>query len=399
MPANLIKYLILIISILLFITCKNEIDLSENITTNSLLDTYDIFWEKMNTNYLYWDIEKTDWDQVNAKYRPKFTVLNSENIKHIEKAITYFEKITENLIDGHFLLFMKFDSTTITSFHPAWEKKLKTENFHEKYPYQNIVIKYLDKNFYRGIDKSNIIDNKSTTTICGTVNNNILYFSTNQFSLLKSYSSKSPNSVRNSLNFFFNQIKNNTENLNGLIIDVRGSMGGNLSDLNFFIGHLINKPLHFGYTQYKNNIGRIDYTPWIKAYINPQANSKKIDIPIIVLADNHSASLSEFVVFAIKALPNGIFIGEKTWGATGAIVDEHLYDSGQFKVNDCLFVKTSSIRFKYLDEKIYEGKGISPDIEIPFNLKDLNNNVDKTLELAIELIKNKKYNQSIYPEN
>jgi hypothetical protein len=120
------------------------------------------------------------------------------------------------------------------------------------------------------------------------------------------------------------------------------------------VGQLIERPLHFGYTQYKADNGKLDYTPWIDAFVNPAPNSKAIKLPIIVLADNVSASLSEAVVMAILTLPNGIVIGETTWGATSPETDLDAFNAGGFTINGFLSVETSSCKFKY--QRVMRGK-------------------------------------------
>jgi carboxyl-terminal processing protease len=96
--------------------------------------------------------------------------------------------------------------------------------------------------------------------------------------------------------------------------------------------------------------------------------------------------MSETVIMAIMSLPNGVFVGETTWGATGPITDEDVYDAGQFGIVNFLSVQTSSCKFKYLDGKIYEGKGISPDVYIPYNAMAIGSGKDTQLEKAISLV-------------
>jgi C-terminal processing protease CtpA/Prc len=91
---------------------------------------------------------------------------------------------------------------------------------------------------------------------------------------------------------------------------------------------------------------------------------------------------------AVKAFPNSFFVGETTFGATGPIVsDNNLYSDGSFTVPDFMNVQTSSVKFKYMDGKIYEGKGFAPDYFVAFNLYALQNATDLQLEKAIDLLK------------
>jgi carboxyl-terminal processing protease len=161
-----------------------------------------------------------------------------------------------------------------------------------------------------------------------------------------------------------------------------------VTDLDFLVGRMIAKPLTFGYTRAKNGNGRLDYTPWAPAIVTPQAGAAGISLPIYILADNFSVSMSELTTMAIKTLPNGKFVGETTWGANGPLAPGVYFNGGQFTSGTLLqmFVYTSSTMFKYLNGDIYEGKGVPPDYPVPDNLPVLQSGHDLPLEKAISLV-------------
>ena len=61
------------------------------------------FWHGMNENYVFWDVDKTDWDNVYRTYLPLFKDLGKyENDEEKnEKAARYFFDIVKGLSDGH----------------------------------------------------------------------------------------------------------------------------------------------------------------------------------------------------------------------------------------------------------------------------------------------------------
>lgn len=381
------KIMFLIISgLLVFSACKKDIRIHEIARPYNFSEVFDSFWNQMNVNYLYWDIDTTNWDAMQGIYGPLFAQLDVNNIDDLQKSVQYFRQLTSGLLDNHYYVNFLNKAIADSTLYPAFARKREKLNFHYPYPFLKIDSSYLDKNFIVGIDYNNLTNGAPLVAVSGTINDKILYFTCNNFTLFKSYKSKESNSVKSSLQFFLETLKNLPANIKGIIIDVRGNLGGDISDLNLLIGHFINKPLHFGYTQYKSGNGRLDYTPWIAAYVNPQGNKKAISLPIIVLADNSSASLSEVVVMAIHSLPNGVFVGENTFGATGPLVETAVYNAGQFTIPGFLSVQTSSVKFKYLNGKIYEGEGFPPDIFIPFNINSLKSGKDPQLEKAISLV-------------
>jgi hypothetical protein len=374
---------VIYIAPLLYSSCQ-KID---NIDTpTNFAEVFETFWNQMNTNYMYWDIDSTNWNEIYYTYKPLFTKLNLNNDNDVKKSVQYFREITKKLIDGHYYISFSKASIIDSSVYPALDRKKQNSEFHYPYSYLKIAISYLDPNYNLGYDNNNISNGQPLTTLCGIINNRVLYFSCNRFSLVESYNSKTAYSVQVTLKYFFDKLDNLPENIKGIVIDVRGNPGGDLRDLNFLVGRFIDKPLHFGYTQYKSDNGRLDYTPWVEAFINPESNAKAVTVPVVVLADNYSASLSEAVVMAIHCLPKGIFVGESTWGATGPIISADVYNAGQFTIPNFLSVKTSSCRFKYINGKIYEGIGFPPDISVPFNLSSLINGKDLQLEKAISVI-------------
>ena len=379
-------FLYLAFIIVVFLTsCKKE-NLAITNESSNFSEVFNSFWNKMNTNYVYWDIDTTRWDEMYKKYKPIFEQLNLNNNSDIIKSVQHFQNMTKGLIDGHY--YINFSNTAISnlSIYPSLAKKQKLNNFHYPFSYFNIDTNYLDLGYSLGYYDNNLLNTKHLTVLCGTIDNKILFFSCTEFSLLESYKSTKVNDAQVTLQYFFNKLANLPLNVKGIIIDVRGNLGGDTVDLNFLVGHFIDKPLHFGYSQSKSGNGRLDFTPWIKAFVNPEPNAKAIKIPILVLADLNSASLSEAVVMAIKALPNSIFVGETTWGATGPITENEVYNAGQFVVANFLSVLTSSCKFKYIDGKIYEGIGFPPDITVPYSSFAISNGVDLQLEKAISLI-------------
>lgn len=352
--------------------------------SSSFDNLFQSFWNNMNINYVFWDIDTTNWDNVYKEYRPLFEKLDINSDDDVRKSVKYFRDITKALVDNHYILRFSRNVICDSVIYPALSRKLERSDFHSPFLFESIDTNYLDR-FITGDYVS--ANDQRVKAFFGTIENQIVYFSCNHFALEESFSSKQSNTLKNVIDSFFATVKEPPKNSKGLIIDIRNNSGGNISDLNFFLGNLINQPLQFGYTKYKNGNGRFDYTPWMKATILPQPGSKSLDLPVVILADNYSISLAEVMVMALKARPKSTFVGERTWGATGPITNNSLYNSGPFQIPGFLQVSTSSAAFKYLDNKIYEGVGFPPDVEVPFDINALQSGRDPQLEKAINLLK------------
>lgn len=367
--------------IILLASCKKNKEDAAGPATD-FEQIFESYWSQMNTKYMYWDIDTTNWDNTYVKYKPLFKALDISKDADIIKSQEYFAEMSASLIDSHFVL--HFDSPLISQsdFYPALVRKSKRSDFHSPFPYLKIDSSYFDAGYLTGTYITS--DSLRMTTACAFIHKNILYFNCDRFGLEEAYLSKG-NRAKSCIDFFFDQLTNHSESVSKVIIDVRNNPGGNIEDLNFLIGHLISKPLKLGYTRYKTGLSKLGYTPWNEAIIQPSSNINKLSIPIIVLGDSFTISLAEAIVMAIHELPDGHFIGEQTWGATGPVASGYLYYGGPFAVSNFMNVTESSAEFKYVDGKIYEGIGFKPDFVVPFDLTKLELHHDTILEQAIFL--------------
>jgi len=365
------------------ISCKKEQLINED--PKSFNEIYETFWREMNINYVYWDIDKTNWDNLYSTYKPLFNKLDINNENDIKSSVSYFKSITDKLIDSHYSISFQKQILKDSAIYPAYTKNIILKKIHNKYDFSNLVPQYLDTGYISSAyfySENNIP--KLLFTRLGTINKRILYFACNQFALSRTIQSKDPKttSLLNKLDFYLNE----STDIKGLIFDFRGNNGGNIVDLNYLIGKIIDRPVHFGYVRYKNGNNRLDYTPWINTTVAPQSTSKKFQYPIIALVDNYSASLSETFAMVIHTLPNGIIVGERTWGATGPIANNNIYNYGSFIIRGFMNVTMASGEFKYLDNKSYEEIGFPPDISAAFSLTSYQSGIDSQLQKAIDQI-------------
>ncbi|TRX54830.1 hypothetical protein FNH22_18930 [Fulvivirga sp. M361] len=383
------KYLNILLQplvLIMFVSCHQE-DPAPTGTTVDFEQLFESFWRQMNKNYVYWDIDSTDWDGIYPQYKGIFSQLNLNDENDVRSSVRYYREMTKYLVDGHCRISFSHPAIVDSVIDPLLERKNNLGVLNEPYSYFLRDTVYLDTGYFVGHDAQNTLNNQPLTIICGEINGDILYFSCNFFKLSKSYYSNTGENIKATLDFFFNWVENNLESSKGIIIDVRNNPGGNLEDLNFLLGKLVDQPLHIGYCQYKNGDSCYDLTPRIKAYVNPGASTKNVQLPIVVLADNYSASLSEVITNAIMAFSQGIFIGETTFGATSPVIPFKVYASGSFEIENFMSVQLSSCKFISLNGNVYESSGLAPDIFIPHSSEAYDQGRDAQLEYAIELLK------------
>jgi len=145
------------------------------------------------------------------------------------------------------------------------------------------------------------------------------------------------------------------ENVEGIIVDLRGNGGGSLSEATLLTGLFIDKgPV----VQVRNGANRIE------------VNSDRDGIshykgPLTVMVDRYSASASEIFSAAIQDYGRGIIIGEHTFGK--GTVQQH---RGLGRVYDLYEKPLGSIQFTIA--KFYringgstQHRGVLPDISFP----------------------------------
>jgi hypothetical protein len=374
------------LAFMIFSGCRKNAVVTKSSPSN-FDEVFELFYDKMNSNYCYWDIDKTNFDSLYMAYRPRFHELDLNNQDDQKKSVSYFRAMSSSLIDNHFQISFIGKALKDSAIYPALDRKKKSPNFHNKYDFSLIVRKYLDTGF---VTSSYFFQegNKSALlyAIAGTISHKILYFSCNQFAFGRAIKDNDSGtlSVLQKLDGLLYQ---NQSSLKGVIIDLRGNGGGDVADLNLIFGRFINQPLTIGTLKYKNGDGKFNFTNSVSNVILPKsARSGKLAWKLVLLTDNYSASLSEAFAAATQALPYGKLIGETTWGATGPVADRAVYGYGGFTIGQFLKVTTAIGQFRSTDGKSHEEIGFKPDKNAPFNIKSFDANMDSQLSTCIDFI-------------
>jgi carboxyl-terminal processing protease len=371
-----------------------SIDAPPNYSGSNYNEIFEAFWTGMNINYVYWSNDPTNWDSVYNKYKPLFMRLSSFEDTDNAKAEQYFTEMTSRIIDSHFSLTFQLSGNTVT---PALDRKLAINKQHPDSIYalppdffDAVTAKYFDKNSrVTGTDSIFLQDETLPFTVTvATIQGDILYLYFSNFA----FSQAGPN-TSSVIDLFFNTLAQQLRSVRGVIIDVRGNGGGEITGLNYLLGRMITKPLTFAYTHAKDGNGRLDYTAWAPAIVTPQQGAVNVTQPIVVLADHISASMAEITALAVMALPNGRFVGTTTWGATGPLIPNVYLNGGQFTIgspnfgnNGYMFVYTSSAGLKSVDGQVWEGRGIKPDRWVPETAQAYRAGTDLQLQAAVNEI-------------
>lgn len=379
-------------------SCRKEAPALQNpneTRCSTWLEVFDYYWDGMNCSYAFWDIDPTDWDEVYTTYRPRFEALGDWEAETLDEAEQLFTELTANLIDHHYGLQLYHPETgeVAATIVPSEREIRQRDYYHERMSSEqlyNIVAAYRDSGrITELVGGSTQADIDSPITVYSFLIDNVAYLYLDTFALselLPAAADDDP-ALCGWRNFW--SLIENTVSLRGVIIDVRNNGGGYLHDMQELVGRLTAETHLFGYSRTKIGLGRLDYTPWTAWEIYPTDPDQKTAVsqPIVLLTDLYSMSMSEMTAMAIRSLPNGHLVGERTYGGQGIIFENYQQSyAGEFKNNALRSYMTSTMS-KDAEGNILEGIGITPDREALFDAEQFAAGTDTQLEAALDYIR------------
>lgn len=159
-----------------------------------------------------------------------------------------------------------------------------------------------------------------------------------------------------------------TKKAKGLIIDLRGNTGGLLPNAVFIANLFIPKG------NIVSIVGRNGYRYQIKA----QNTQYRVNKPMVLLVDGTSASASEILSGALKDYHKAVLVGTRTFGK--GMVQKIIPLPNETGLNLTIA--------KYLtpNGNDINKKGIEPDVEVNFSVKDIKTRNDSQLNTAKKIL-------------
>jgi carboxyl-terminal processing protease len=159
-----------------------------------------------------------------------------------------------------------------------------------------------------------------------------------------------------------------SQDMKGLIIDLRGNPGGNVTSVCAIAEQLLPEGLVF-YMEDKNG-KRTEYP----------CKGADFDLPLVVLTNEYSASAAEILSGAVKDAGIGKLVGKKTFGK--GIVQNII------PLEDGSAIKLTVANYYTRGGHDIHLKGIEPDVEVELDAdKYLEDGTDTQLDKAVEVMK------------
>lgn len=372
-------------------SCKKDVVEDPNHTDYETdLQQFEAVWNGLNTAYVFWPVDNTDWDAVYEKYRPIFEDMEIQPDSIWEST---WKALTTNLIDHHLTIKLERPTTGYrTSLIPGLDEVMSRSYFHAPMGDVGHLTQLLRLQLNGRLTDVSFMS-ATDIYVSGILDGEIAYFYCSGFS--DYYTFLTPFS-------HFKQLVA-SDGIKAAIIDVRDNGGGNAIIPDAMYACFSTETPTIGVYQTKIGLGRYELGPKLPYNIGSivaENDRQNCDIPVVVLTNVFSASASEITSLAIKSLPNGYVVGERTYGATCALnSDFGLFYSGSFgdSQEDAdgnwsghgHYVYTPKYLFTGVDDTLYEGYGVEPDEECLFDQSAWDSGVDNQLEYAVSFVQQK----------
>ena len=142
-------------------------------------------------------------------------------------------------------------------------------------------------------------------------------------------------------------------NMDSLIIDLRGNFGGNEQTVQLLASYLVNKRTHL-LNMYKR-VSDSTEQRWSSDYVEGKRFAQEKDVYILIDGDSFSAA--EDFSYTMKNLKRATLIGENTGGAA------HSGESVRLNNHFSLFLPTGRA-ISPITNKNWEGSGVIPDVPV-----------------------------------
>lgn len=162
----------------------------------------------------------------------------------------------------------------------------------------------------------------------------------------------------------------------GLIIDIRGNGGGELTYADMLAARFCNSKTLVGYLQHKTGKGHSDFSELKPLYLEPSSGIRW-QKPVCVLTNRHVYSAANEFAMYMRAMPNVKIVGDHTGGGAGMPFSSSLPNGWvvRFSAVPSYDVNKQSIEF-----------GIDPDYKIDMTDSDFAKGEDTIIEFARRLL-------------
>ena len=332
------RFLPLILGLLVCVACVNEDTFDDTPEGN-----FEALWRLIDEHYCFLDYKAEaiglDWNEVHQRYRQRIDPKMSK--MQLQEVLT---DMLGELRDGHVNLYTSADVSRYWAWHEdyprQWSQELRDRYLGTDYKIAaGILYRILEDNI-------GLIVYESFASAVGEGNLDDVMFS--------------------------------LRSCDGLIIDVRGNTGGQLTNAERLSQRLLNERTLVGYTQYKTGSGHSDFSQPRPEYLEP-SKGVRWQKRVVVLQNRECYSACNTFIRNAHACPRVVTLGDPSGGGSGMPFSSELPNGWavRFSASPSLDKDMQHIEF-----------GIAPDIPCTLDSTDVARGRDTLLERARQLLHN-----------
>ena len=163
---------------------------------------------------------------------------------------------------------------------------------------------------------------------------------------------------------------------NGLIIDIRGNGGGELTNAEKLAARFCNEKTLVGYMQHKKGKGHNDFSKMEAQYIEPSSRLRWQKNVVVLTNREVFSAANEFVKY-MKCFPQVKIVGDRTGGGAGLPFSSTLPNGWTVRFSACPMYDRQQQQTEF---------GIDPDYNIGLKQSDFVKGIDTLIEFARKLL-------------
>lgn len=163
---------------------------------------------------------------------------------------------------------------------------------------------------------------------------------------------------------------------NGLIVDVRGNGGGQLTMAERLAGRFTDETIVVGYMRHKTGPGHNDFSSPEEQKLKPSSGIRWHKKVVVLTNRGVFSAANEFVKY-MKCCPNVVVVGDKTGGGAGMPMSSELPNGWAVRFSACPMYDRDMQCTEF---------GIEPDYNVQLTDEDFRRGEDTLIEYARKLI-------------